>query len=206
MAKTYLLIAGIFCLLCLACSSRHRLLGKRDLEKYISDPAHGLIQKTTVEEADVSVDFEPSSMLAANEFTAGSRRDSVTLHGLQAKYSPNYYFLVKFSKNHKELIRQLPSFSDYSEMVQVLSFRMQQYINLTTDRDTLQMSDYTYEQTYGMGNANMLLIAFPKKGISGADRLDINLAECGFGLGSLKFSFRKSDLDKVPELDYTKLY
>ena len=205
MARVNQLIAGILLLILPACSRRERPVSKRELQRYINDPRHGLVQQATVEEVDVRLTYEPSDILVAHDLVTGGNRDTAKLNVLQRKYLGNYYFLLTFSKGHKELLRQLPSFGEYSEMVEVLSFRMQQYVNLTTDRDTLPMSDYAYEQTYGFGDANTLLIAFPRKGVTGKDKFDVNLAECGFGIGSVKFSFRKADLDKVPELDYSKL-
>ena len=199
------MIAGILLLILTACGRKERPVSKRDLQKYVNDPRHGLAQQTSVADVDVRLTFEPSDLLVAHDLVTGGNRDTVKFNLLQRKYSGNYYFLLRFSKGHKELLRQLPSFGEYSEMVEVLSFRMQQYVNLTTDRDTLPMSDYAYEQTYGFGDANTLLIAFPKMGVTGKDKFDVNLAECGFGIGSVKFSFRKADLEKVPELDYSKL-
>jgi len=189
-----------------ACSSKQRLMSRRQFVKYINDPNHGLVQKTKVGDVDVQLSYEPSGLLVAQELTAAGAGKKPVLDSLEKKYSHNYYFLLKFSKDNKELIRQLGSFSRYSDMVQVLSFQMQQYINLTTAvHDTVEMSDYAFEQTYGMGNANTLLIAFPKEKIGAADRLDVNLAECGFGIGSLKFNFDKKDIDRTPRLDYNRL-
>jgi hypothetical protein len=202
----YLLSVTGLLLLIGGCHSRQRLLSKREFLKYINDPGHGLVQKTKIKDVDVQLSYEPSSLLVAQELSAAGRGDTATLHNLEKKYSGNYYFLLKFSKNNKELIRQLGSFSQYSDMVQVLSFQMQQFVNLTTAaHDTVEMSDYAFEQTYGMGNANTVLLAFPKEKIVKANRLDVNLAECGFGIGSMKFDFEKKDLDQIPRLDYNRL-
>ena len=189
-----------------ACQSRQRIVGKRDLVKYINDPRHGLVQKAKVNDVDVQVSYAPSGLMIAQELSASAApKTKERLDSLEKKYSRNYYFFLKFSKDNRELIRQLGSFSRYSDMVQVLSFQMQQYINLTTAaRDTVEMSDYAFEQTYGMGNANTLLLAFPREKIDKAGALDVNLAECGFGIGSLKFKFDKADLDRVPRLDYSR--
>jgi hypothetical protein len=188
------------------CKERYKIVGKRDLLKYINDPSHELIREEMVHGINTSVSFEPSSLLIARELTALGRKDTVTLRGLEKKYAGNYYFLLKFSKDNKEAIRQMGSFSQYSDMVQVLAFQMQQFVNLTTAaHDTIPISDYAFDQTYGMSNANSLLLAFPKEKIGNADMLDVNVAECGFGTGSLKFNFRKKDLDKIPGLDYNKL-
>lgn len=202
----YFLSAAFVVLMAVACGSRQKLVSKREFIKYINDPNHGLVQKMKINEVDVQLNYQPSSLLVAQEWSAGATRDTASLHALEKKYSTNYYFLLKFSKNNKELIRQLGSFSQYSDMVQVLSFQMHQFVNLTTPaRDTVEMSDYAFEQTYGMSNANTLLLAFPKEKIDRSDKIDVNLAECGFGIGSLKFNFDKKNLDQVPRLDYNRL-
>jgi len=199
-------VTGILLAALAACNSRQRLLGKRDFVKYINDPGHGLVKKTRIADVDVQVSYEPASLLVAQELTAAGHGDTSNLHGLEKKYASNYYFLLRFSKDNKELIRQLGSFSRYSDMVEVLSFQMHQFVNLTTAaHDTVGMSDYAFEQTYGMGNANILLLAFPRDKVGKAGKLDINLAECGFGIGSLKFNFDRDDLDRVPRLDYNRL-
>ena len=205
MVKYFIWVTGIV-LVAVGCHSRQRLLGRRDFIKYINDPGHGLVQKTKVWDVDVQVSYAPSGLLVSQELVASrGQGNKNVLDSLEKKYSRNYYFFLKFSKDNRELIRQLGSFSRYSDMVQVLSFQMQQYINLTTAaRDTVEMSDYAFEQTYGMGNANTLLLAFPREKIDKAEALDVNLAECGFGIGSLKFKFDKADLDQVPRLDYSR--
>lgn len=171
-------------------------LNKEELLKYINEPDNGLTKEQEVNGVKIKVSFYPSSLLAAQEQT-----DSIPAEKLKARYGGYYYFKARFSKNGKEAIRQLGDFGKYSDMVQVLAFRMNGYINLTTsNRDTLSMADYFFDQTYGMSDANTLMLVFNKNDLKSANKFDINIAECGFGTGALRFSFRKEDLEKLPEL------
>jgi len=199
-------IIAIVSIILSCCGSRHKLLDKRSLEGYIRQPKHGLIQEAEEEGIHVSLSVEPTGLLVAQEWGPSGKKDTAGLHKLEQKYGKNYYFLLKFSKNGKEAIRQLGSFARYSDMVQVLSFQMQQYVNITTpSHDTVQLNDYVFEQTYGMSNANTLLLSFPKDRMNKSERVEVNLAECGFGTGNLRFIFRKKDIDDIPELDYARL-
>jgi hypothetical protein len=105
---------------------------------------------------------------------------------------------------YKEVIRQLGSFSRYGDMVQVFSFQMHQFINVTTSqKDTLPLADYLFDQTYGMSDGNTMLLCFDREKLINKETLDVNIAECGLGTGSLKFRFKQKDLAKLPELNYS---
>jgi hypothetical protein len=127
---------------------------------------------------------------------SGTARDSI-----QKKYAANYYFLLKYSKDGKEAVRQLGSFSRYSDLVQVLSFQMHRFINLTTpQKDTIELADYLFYQTYGMSDGNTVLLCFERKKLANKEQLYINVGECGLGTGNLTFSFNQKDIIKVPLL------
>lgn len=102
------------------------------------------------------------------------------------------------------MIRELGGFSRYSDMLQVFAFGMQEYINLTTSHnDTIPVADYFFDQTYGTSDGNSILVSFSKAQINDRKDIDINLAECGLGIGNLKFHFQKTDMDEIPALDYS---
>lgn len=206
MVRARMAIAMVAVYLLTGCSGRQRVIAKRDLLKFINDPKHGLVRQQEVNGLTVRVSYEPSSLLVSQELARGGKSDSATIRALTEKYGKYCYFVMEFSRDGKEAIRQAGSFSQYSNMVQVLSFQMGQFINLTTAvRDTVDLADYAFEQTYGMSKANTLLLSFPREKINKADVFEVNLAECGFGVGSLRFPFKRSDLMETPDLDYGKL-
>lgn len=181
-------------------------ISKTELIKYINATKHGLVQEQEVNGTKVRLSYQPSSILVAGELQEGQKADTTVMQELENKYKDRYYFLLKFSRNGKEAIRQLGGFSRYSDMVQVLSFQMSRFVNLTTaQKDTVELSDYLFDQTYGMSDGNTLLLSFEKKKIEHSSAIEINIGECGFGTGALKFSFERADIDKVPGLDYSQL-
>jgi hypothetical protein len=181
-------------------------MDKLELIKFVNNPKHNLVKEQEVSGVKVTISFKPGALMVAQELTSLSKKDTQTINSLDKKYSNSYYFLLKYAKDNKELIRQLGSFDRYSSMLQVLSFKMQGYINLTTPaKDTIPLGDYLFEQNYGMGEGNTILLVFDKERLTTTDIIEINVAECGFGIGNLKFRFKKGNLDNVPKLDYTKI-
>jgi hypothetical protein len=81
---------------------------------------------------------------------------------------------------------------------------MNQFVNLTTpQKDTVELSDYLFEQNYGIDDGNTILLSFEKNKIAKTKDIEINIGECGLGTGNLKFRFEKNALDKVPKLNYS---
>jgi hypothetical protein len=200
-----LLSVFLLCLLIIGCTRHKKIVSKAALLQYVNHAQNGLVKVQHINDVDVQVSFQPSSLLVAQELET-TKRDTATIHSLEKKYDSCYYFLLKYSKNNKELIRQLGSYARYSDMLQVLAFQMGDYINLSTPtKDKVALGDYAFEQNYGIGDGNMLLLAFSKSKLNGANELDINIGECGFNLGELTFSFQKSDIEEIPQLDYTKI-
>lgn len=192
-------------LLC-ACSGTPKTMSRAELVKYIGDKDHGLSQEQEVNGIKVQVTYRPSALLAAQELGNGQLPPAAVVDSVESKYKKSYYFLLKFSKDGREAIRQLGDFSRYSDMVQVLSFQMPRFVNVTTTaKDTVPLRDFMFDQTYGMSDGNTVLLCFEKEQLQNKKDLEINIAECGFGIGNLKFHFDQKDIERVPALDYRKL-
>ena len=193
-------------LLLSACRQSREVMSKEELIQYINDQDHGLVQQQEVGGFTARMQFQPSALLGAQELQASDKKDSVTIAALERKYGANYYFILKLSKGGKEAIRQLGSFERYSAMVSVLSFELPRLVNLTTPhRDTVALTDYLFEQSYGLSDGNSILLAFSKEKLKQTSTIEINVAECGLGMGALKFRFHIQDLENTPRLAYGKL-
>ncbi len=180
-----------------------RKLSKPELLTYINDKDNNLRKVQLVNGINIQLIYRPSSLLVMQEIEGADTVNADRIKILEDKYSDHYYFILKLSKEKKEVIRQLGSFSSYSSMLQVLAFDMQNYINLTAGKDTVPVADYYFDQTYGMSDGNNVLLSFNKSNLKGKKTLFIHLGECGFGTGNVKFCFDKNDLDDVPVLDYS---
>ncbi|AFD09182.1 hypothetical protein [Solitalea canadensis] len=191
-------LIGLSILLFFSCT-RHPF-DEQQLQAYVSDADNGLIKEQQVKGLDVKVMFRPAGLLIAQELN-GQPASEALIDSLKRKYSNHYYFILNLSKNDKEVLHSQGNFSDYSALLQTLSFSMGQYISLTTSsRDTLEMVDYTFDRTYGMSGGNALMFAFSKEKLKESKEVSFNLDEFGIGTGLLHFEFKRKDLNAVPEL------
>jgi hypothetical protein len=192
-------VAGLF----LSSCSRPGKTDKEGMYAYLNKPSHGLQHEEEKNGIKAKIRYQPQELLVMQEWEHAEKQDSSLLDSLRRKYNAYRYFVLELSKDNKEVIRELGSFGRYSDMLQVMAFQMQQYVNITTAaRDTVTLSDYVFQQTYGMSNANSLLFVFPAAELQKAGAYDINVGEFGLGIGNLHFHFREEDIKEVPELDF----
>jgi hypothetical protein len=191
-------------LLFTACESKPKKLSQDELTKYIQNRDNGLIKKRESKGVVTTVTYKPKGLLVLQELSASDNKDSISIPSLEKKYGSAYYFTLNFSKNNKEAIREMGGFSGYSNMLQTLAFHMQEYVTLTTSlKDTIPLASFYFDQTNGLSQSSSVLLAFLNEKANKAEVVDINVSECGFGTGNLKFSFRRQDLEAVPALDYS---
>jgi hypothetical protein len=177
-------------------------VGKRKLISLIEHDGK-LNQAQEINNIKVWVKYIPYQLMVLQEIDNSKPSDTVKLKELERKYGGQYYFRLSFSKNNRELTQQFGSIERYSDMVQTLSFGLAKFINASTERrDTVLLSDYAFEQDYGMSAANSVLLVFKKDEISKAGRITVNIGEFGFGTGNLRFAFSQDDLKSLPKLDY----
>jgi hypothetical protein len=179
--------------------------GKISKEQLIRLIGHSkeLCQTQEINGIKVQAEYVPYQLLVQQEHSGLKKGDTPGLGELEKKYSAQYYFRLSFSKDNKEVIRQLGSYHRYSDMLQVFSFEMGNHINASTERnDTLPLEDYAFEQDYGMSSANKTLLVFAKKDFAVAREIRVNVGEFGLGLGDMTFLFRKEAIDRLPLLEY----
>jgi len=179
-------------------------VNEKELREYISDESNGLSQSTIVDGVEINVKYKPTSLLILQENRGSIVIPSKEYDKLNQKYSNYHYFTLSLSKNNKEaLYANSHAYSQFSELVQTLSFRMPVHTNLTTsESDTVEVLDYVFPRTYGMGAATSLLFVFDKEKIQNDEWLQFNLAEFGMGLGRQSFRFRLEDIDDLPQLKF----
>jgi hypothetical protein len=160
---------------------------QQEIAKFVSDPANRLEVVQRTGEIETSAAFRPTQLII------GSLKEKKRELDLKNKY----FFVLSLSAHHKELLRQL-SFDSYSEMVQVLAFRMSEYVSaVTDDGHTVQPAECLFDQTYGMSNANHLLIVFNKSNFEGAKQIFLKIKEFGLNTGNLSYQFDKQNMDNL---------
>ena len=177
-------------------------LTERELLEYIGDEGNGLSKSVTVNGAKVSVTLKPTDLLVLQELDGKSTQENID--SLRMHYARFCYFVVSLSQNDRELLHEMNGMEQYSEMVNVLSFRMGQYVSLTTSAtDTIPVNDYALNRTFGMAPSTDLLFVFDRESVIGKEWVQLNLNEFGMGLGNQRFRFETAELLDVPQLKFS---
>jgi len=185
---TCILLTGITLTRC-----NQPIKSKASLTKYLNDSKHGLSQAHEINKIKAAITFIPWQVMASKT----KRKDSSSVKVLKSKY----YFVLGLSANGKELLRQLP-FSQYSEMVQVLAFRMRPYVSIVRDDGkVIEAEDCLFQQTYGMGKENEVLLVFNRSELQHTNEMDLTIKEFGLNTGNLDYRINTKDIDQMPNIE-----
>ncbi len=199
MTRLYLAVILLFAIT--ACQPE--LLTKEELSAYVSDEENGLKKSSELGKTRVEVMYRPTDLMVQQE-TGDGPTDTTTVRTLRKKYEHYYYFILSLSNNNKEALHQTGG-EQYSELVQTLSFRMQDYVSLTTSaQDTIPVGDFILNRTYGLSSSTDLLFVFNKEKAAGKEWVQFNLNELGLGIGNQRFRFKTKDIERIPEINFSK--
>jgi hypothetical protein len=190
--------------ICVACAPSE--MNPEDMHAYIQDSDNGLLKSEEVNGIQAMLWYRPTDMLVHQEIG----EEQVTqraVDSLRNKYNKHHYFLLSLSKQNKEALHTAPgSMSEYSELVQTLSFRMNNYVNLTTNKqDTIPVGDFILDRTYGLSSATSLLFVFAADKTIKSDWIQFNLNEFGLGTGNQRFRFALDDIENTPTIKFNTL-
>lgn len=163
---------------------------------YINDPDNGLQKTEQTGKVKVVLTYKPWQLMAGKQPGAKNK----TVNKRPAYFDNKLFFVLSLSANNKELLRQLP-FNQYSKMVQVLAFKIAEFVDITPDEGKpVQPLECIFQQTYGMGIANNLLIVFNKSALLDANNLTVQLKEFGLNLGNLTFTLETKNIKKIQNI------
>lgn len=193
-------------ILCIALGSCHpKEMSVEELKLFLVDQDNGLQHSAEADGTKVFVTFRPIDLLIDQEVD-GASVDKKTLISLRKKYSDFYYFILSVTKSDEEVLHLTGDMGKYSQLVETMSFRMQDYVTLTTaSQDTIPVGDFMMNRTYGLGSSTDILFSFDKKKTLDDGWVQFNLDEFGFGLGNKRFRFAISDMENAPNVRFTTM-
>ncbi|MCD0487343.1 hypothetical protein LPB86_03825 [Pedobacter sp. MC2016-14] len=203
MLKISVNYALLFFLICLGIfSCREKSITKADLVRYINNPENGFTKSVSLHSMQIGVTNQPWQLIARNRL----KKKTSTGNPVSLKdFSSKYFFILSLSNQGREALRNL-SFNSYSEIVQVMSFRMSKYISAQPDNlKPVEPLECLFQPTYGMANSNNILLVFDKKSFAECKRLKITISEFGLNIGNQNFDFNFNDLDYYSTLNYAQL-
>ncbi|MEZ2339360.1 hypothetical protein AB6735_27195 [Mucilaginibacter sp. RCC_168] len=182
-------------LISVSVSCKKKISNNADLMEYISNPENGLVKTVEINKIKAELRYKPWQLMSVNQ----NKIQKQATENAEIAMRNKYFFVLSLSANDKELLRQLP-FNQYSEMVQVLAFRMMNYISLMPDdKKPIVPEGCLFQQTYGMAHANQLLIIFDKTKLETAKQLKIKIKEFGLRIGDLNFQINNKDIQDLPD-------
>lgn len=201
-SKLWIRITSVLLLVTGAVGCGPDSVSAEELRKFLVDPDNGVRKVATINDFTIEVSLRPTDFLVLQEVSSDSIFQE-RIEELRAKYGRYFYFLLSLSKNGQEALRPSSLGYDYSELVNVLSFRMGSYINLTTSRlDTIPLADAILTPTYGMSRSTDVILVFNREKSIETDWVQLNVNEFGMGIGNHRFRFMQSDLERIPKLDF----
>ncbi len=172
---------------------------EKELIAYIQDEENGLKVTNDVGDYKVAVTYRPTDLLIKQE--VGEKPAKEAIEKARKKYQNYYYFILSLSKSGKEALDQSQGFGQYSEMVQQLSFRVPEFVNMTTSAsDTIPVADFILNRTYGLSSSTDVLVVFNKEKTIDQKWVQFNLNEFGMNLGNSRMRFKVKDLEGCPKL------
>ncbi len=171
------------------------------LVSYVADESNGLRKSVISSGTTIEVIYRPTDLLVHQEL-AGSSATPEQIETSREKYSQYLYFILSLSIENKEALHQSAG-SQYGDLIQILSFKMNSYVSLTTAAsDTIPVADFMLNRTFGMATSTDVLFVFSKEKTQGTDWVQFNLNEFGLGTGNQRLRFAMRDLEDAPQIDF----
>jgi len=169
---------------------------------YVQDKDNGLIQEKEKNSYKVRVLIKPTDLLVAQSIQGPISKKE--LQTLRNNYSNYQYFLLSLSHNQKNALYGMRSgYGQFSEMLQTLAFRMDEYVQLiTANKDTIPVADFIYPRLYGASPSTDVLFVFNSKNVHRARWVQFTIEEFGLGVGRQKFRFNTRDIVNAPEIKF----
>ncbi len=185
--------------LLLCCWSCTRVHSTADLQQYVLDPGNGLSKSRTIGPVDVKVTYRPTDLLVRQSLSEAAAPGEID--SLRKGFGQQEYFILSIAANGKEIETYALQQTAFGERVQTLAFGMGEYVRIITDRqDTIPVSDYFYQRTYGVGKTSDFLMAFEAEKLRRSEHFRFQIDEFGLGTGDQNFKFETRHLDQIPKL------
>jgi hypothetical protein len=191
-------VSFLIILLGLVCSCAQKKVGERELVQYINDPGNGVCH--AIEKGDIKykLTYRPTDLIALQNF---SNRTSITdssFNVAKKHYDDYLYFILSISRNGKDYLDPSPSLASD---LNILAFNLGDYILMVEgDRDTIPLADFHTPRLYGISKQTQILLVFNKPS-NIRNQIRVHLKSIGEGTTPIDFVIKKSDLDRLPQLD-----
>ena len=195
----------IFCLLLLlsACSKKEVVNSEQELRQYVLDDENGLWQIKDIEQLKISLRYRPQDLLVLQEID-DEKFDENTVQEKKNKYGQYQYFVLSFSQDEQGMLYAQKNQKDFSSVLQILSFRLGEFVYGVVDGEEIPLADYQFSRLYNKSGETSVLIAFENK-VKEDNELKIVVDEFGLGVGRQEFVVKGTDIAAVPRLNFENI-
>jgi hypothetical protein len=198
-----LAIPGSFIVILLTLSSCNRsdYMSESELTRYVSQDDH-LTKTSSSDQISLQVTYKPTDLLVAQELKNVTNPTVAQVNEARNKYKGHYYFILSFQRGNNEVLNsQLLGQSKFTELLETMSFKMGEFVDLTTSRnDSIPVADYVFNRTFGFSKSTDLLFVFDRTRAVDSEWIQINVDEFGLGMGDRSVRFNIRDLEMTPKI------
>lgn len=202
MNKLFVSILVIMALLGYSCGNGRKALAPEQYMSWIKSSEKDLVKIKEVKGYRFTVKLQPAELLVLRHQERFNSQSSVdSLINIQ-KGVVNLVMDIGSADNQHPLLRaNLASEEEYYQRMFYYTSEVQKDIYLVEGSDTLPCSFYHFEQTFNITPVNSMIMEFERKNPQ-AGYQDITLVyeDRMLNTGMLKFSFKKSFLNNLPQL------
>jgi hypothetical protein len=175
-------------------------LSQKDLQSYIQDESNGLSKSVEAGAVTMKVNYRPNDFLIWQEME--DEEDLSKITEVQNRYKNYIYFIMQLSAGEKDALYGITTNQmDFNDRLQTLSFRMNQFVNLTTsEQDTIPVADAYYTRMFGLSKSNDILFVFNREKIDTDQWISFNTKDFGFRTGRKSFRFDLESINNAPRL------
>jgi len=180
--------------------------------KYVKNEENGLKQIKEITGVEFALQYEPINFKLLKKVKNKSLSSEQYNNEINEMIGSQYFILrIKLTDSGEDLLKyEVANAEEYSERVQYFSFGIQNDFYLLEGADSLKCKLFHFERSYGIsGNCTLLLgfdsndelikqkESFKEKVIK--DKILVYNDKV-FGLGPIKYSIKKEDINNIPEL------
>jgi hypothetical protein len=170
----------------------------QEYRHFFQDKENGLLKVKTINGIRYELQYIPNPWMAFKE----SRQSERNSDSLLEKYSKATYFkldIYPLESNHNVIELFSSGEQSYYEYSNYFSYEFAKNIDMTLLNDTKLDPLYCInEKNYNISNRLTFTLAFPVNKVPGDFTISINPEV--LNAGKLLFAYKKSDIDRIPQL------
>jgi hypothetical protein len=202
MMKKNILIIIITGFVLSQCTDRY--ISRDELKAYPLNVKNGVIK--SIDKSGIQIDayYRSKDLIIAQELTPPVA--DTDLNKIESQYDSLDYFILRLSKNGKEIENGFVSNSErFSNVVSYLSSSLAERVYLVLDRDTIPALDAMYARTFGATTATQVMLIFKSNLVHQDGNVKLVYDDNFFGTGLNEFQFDVKNIKRIPRLNFHTL-